>query len=192
MNALREFQGDLELGEFSVEEKPSIFRVLFEKYREIIMYCVFGVATTIVNWIIFSAYVLVVPVEDYANGFPSWFQEFIVSHLDLDIKLIYAGIIAWVAAVIVAFITNKLWVFESKSWKAKLVIAEAMTFFGGRIATGLLEIIAVPALVAWGLDITLFGVDGLPAKIVVSVAIVVLNYVLSKFVSFRGPREKIK
>ena len=169
-----------------MEEKPSVLRELFEKYREIIMYCVFGVTTTIVNWVIFSIYVLVVPVGDYANGFPTWFQELIVSRLHLDIKLIYAGVIAWIVAVIVAFVTNKLWVFESKSWNAVLVLKEALTFFGGRIATGLIEVVAVPALVAWGFDVTLFGVDGLPAKIVVSVAIVVLNYILSKFVSFRS------
>lgn len=169
-----------------MEEKPSVLRELFNKYREIVMYCIFGVATTIVNWFVFSVYVLVVPVENYANGFPTWFQELIVSRLHLDIKLIYAGVIAWIVAVIVAFVTNKLWVFESKSWNAKLVLKEALTFFGGRIATGILEVAAVPALVAWGFDATLFGVDGLPAKIVVSVAIVVLNYVLSKFISFRS------
>ena len=169
-----------------MEEKPSVLRELFNKYREIVMYCIFGVTTTIVNWFVFSVYVLVVPVENYANGFPTWFQELIVSRLHLDIKLIYAGVIAWVVAVIVAFVTNKLWVFESKSWNAKLVLKEALTFFGGRIATGILEVAAVPALVAWGFDATLFGVDGLPAKIVVSVVIVVLNYILSKFISFRS------
>ena len=36
----------------------------------------------------------------------------------------------------------------------------------------------------------LFGVDGLPAKIAVSVAIVILNYILSKFVSFRRSDEE--
>lgn len=178
--------GRFELGEFSVEEKPSVLRGLFEKYREIIMYCIFGVTTTIINWLIYSIYVRVVPVNDYALGFPTWFQELIVSRLHLDIKLIYAGVIAWIIAVIFAFVTNKLWVFESKSWNAKLVLGEALTFFGGRIATGLLEVVAVPAFVAWGFDNTLFGVDGLPAKIVVSVAIVILNYILSKFISFRS------
>ena len=108
----------------------------------------------------------------------------------MDTRIILAGIIAWVIAVIVAFVTNKIWVFESKSWNAKLVTNEALTFFGGRIATGLLEVVAVPALVSWGFDVKLFGIDGLPAKIVVSVAIVVLNYILSKFISFRSPKEQ--
>ena len=187
---LMHISGRFELGEFLVEEKPSLLRGLFEKYREIIMYCIFGVITTIINWLVYSIYVRVVPANDYASGFPTWFQELVVSRLHLDIKLIYAGVIAWIVAVIVAFVTNKLWVFESKSWNAKLVLGEALTFFGGRIATGLLEVVAVPAFVAWGFDATLFGVDGLPAKIVVSVAIVILNYILSKFISFRS-RESL-
>jgi putative flippase GtrA len=103
-----------------------------------------------------------------------------------------AGVIAWIIAVIFAFVTNKLWVFESKSWNARLVTGEALTFFGGRIATGLLEVIAVPAFVSWGFDMKLFGVDGLPAKIAVSVAIVILNYILSKFVSFRRSDEEVE
>ncbi len=172
-----------------MKEKPSVSRELFNKYREIIMYCIFGVSTTIVNWLIYSIYVRIVPVNDYAAGFPTWFQELIVSRLHLDIKLLYAGVVAWIIAVIFAFITNKLWVFESKSWNAKLVTGEALTFFGGRIATGLLEVMAVPAFVAWGFDTTLFGVDGLPAKIVISVAIVILNYILSKFISFRTAKQ---
>jgi len=179
-----------ELGEFSVEEKPSVVRKFFNKYREIIMYCIFGGITTIINWLVYSIYVRVVPANDYASGFPTWFQELVVSRLHLDIKLLYAGVIAWIVAVLVAFVTNKLWVFESKSWNAKLVLGEALTFFGGRIATGLLEVVAVPAFVAWGFDVTLFGVDGLPAKIVISVAIVILNYILSKFISFRS-RESL-
>lgn len=172
-----------------MKEKPSVFLELFKKYREIIMYCIFGLSTTVVNWVIYSIYVRVVPVNDYAAGFPTWFQELIVSRLHLDIKLLYAGVIAWIVAVIFAFVTNKLWVFESKSWNAKLVTGEALTFFGGRIATGILEVVAVPAFVAWGFDATLFGVDGLPAKIVISVAIVILNYILSKFISFRAVKE---
>ena len=164
--------------------------MLFDKYHEIIMYCIFGGMTTIVNWLIYSIYVRVVPANDYASGFPTWFQELIVSRLHMDIKLIYAGVIAWIVAVIFAFVTNKLWVFESKSWNAKLVTSEALTFFGGRIATGILEVAAVPALVAWGFDATLFGVDGLPAKIVISVAIVILNYILSKVISFRTVKDK--
>ena len=165
-----------------MEEKSSVYRELFYKYRELIMYSIFGVSTTFVNWLVYSLCVVILP-----DRFAGWFRILIVKYLHLDIKLVVAGLIAWIVAVIVAFVTNKLWVFESKSWEHELVRKEALTFFGGRIATGILEIVAVPALVAWGFDFVLFGVDGLPAKILVSVSIVILNYLLSKFVSFKGP-----
>lgn len=170
-----------------MEDKSSLYRELFEKHREIIMYCIFGVSTTIVNWLVYSICVVMMP-----DNFAGWLKTIIVSQFHLDYKIVIAGLIAWIVAVVVAFVTNKLWVFESKSWKHELVRKEALTFFGGRIATGILEVIAVPALVAWGFDITLFRVDGLPAKILVSVAIVVLNFVLSKFISFRQPETGTK
>ncbi|MGI5986202.1 MAG: GtrA family protein [Clostridiales bacterium] len=150
-----------------MEEKPSAYRELFNKHRELIMYCIFGVTTTIVNWLIYSVCVAILSIDLYSSG-----------------------IIAWIAAVVVAFITNKLWVFESRSWELKLVLAEAFTFFGGRIATGALEVVAVPTLVGWGLDMTLLGVEGLPAKMLVSISIVILNYLLSKFISFRIAEDK--
>lgn len=144
-----------------MEEKPSKVRELFNKYHELIMYCVFGVTTTFISWLTYS-----------------------IAEKALGMNLYWSGIFSWVIAVSVAFVTNKLWVFESKSWEIKLVIAELITFVGGRALTGALEVVAVPAIVALGFDMTLFGVNGLPAKILVSVLIVVLNYILSKFVSF--------
>ncbi len=74
---------------------------LFIKYKEIIMYLIFGVATTGVNWVVYS--LLMKAVLVHAPGSD-------------DVKMTVSNVIAWIAAVIFAFITNKLWVFESKSW----------------------------------------------------------------------------
>jgi len=184
------------MGGLFVKEKPSALRVLFEKYREIIMYCVFGVITTVINWLVYSLCEVTLPSVTVSN---SSFEHFVAkliallgdnTDVDTFVSMTLAGIIAWVVAVAVAFVTNKLWVFQSKSWDGKLVTNEALTFFGGRVATGLLEIIAVPTLVGWGFNFVLFGVNGLPAKIVISVIIVILNYILSKFISFRGTTDK--
>ena len=62
---------------------------------------------------------------------------------------------------------------------------EAWTFYGGRVFTGVLELVLMPLLVRWGLDMTLLGVEYFPAKMIVSVIIIILNYLLSKFISFR-------
>lgn len=179
-----------------MEEKPSVLRVLFDKYREIIMYCIFGVITTIISWLVYSVCEITFSSVQVTNPgivkFVSWIIEITGDNTDVNtfIIIILSGVISWVIAVAVAFVTNKLWVFGSKSWEGRLVWKEAITFFGGRILTGILEIIAVPAFVSWGFNMKLFGIDGLPAKILISVAIVILNYILSKFISFRDPKEK--
>ena len=148
-----------------MEGKISPWRALFDKHREIVLYLIFGGVTTSVNWVIYSITVMTLP-------------------FGTEMNILIAGAVAWVVAVSVAFITNKIWVFSSKSFDVELVFKEALAFFGGRTATGVLEIVGTPALFRLGLDATIFGVEALPAKIIVSVVIVILNYVLSKFFAF--------
>lgn len=141
------------------------------------MYLVFGGVTTLVSWIVYG---IAIRVILNAGGFgPLWKLSSETVNIDV------ANIISWIISVTVAFITNKLWVFESKSWEAALVRKEAWTFYGGRVFTGVLELVLMPLLVRWGLDMTLLGVEYFPAKMIVSVIIIILNYLLSKFISFR-------
>ena len=78
----------------------------------------------------------------------------------------------------------ELWVFQSRSGALRGTAAEFLKFFFSRLATGLLEIAAVPLLVHAGLDWSIFGVAGFAAKVIVSLTIVVLNYFASKFLVF--------
>ncbi|NLV86040.1 MAG: GtrA family protein [Clostridiales bacterium] len=150
-----------------MEDKIPTVWSFIKRHREFIMYFIFGLLTTFVNWLIYSLCVRTLGLDLYSSG-----------------------IIAWIIAVSTAFITNKIWVFKSCGWKALQLIREAFTFFGGRLLTGVLEVAAVPALVSWGFNQTLFGVEGLPAKIIVSFVIVILNYIISKFLSFGGGKNK--
>ena len=134
---------------------------LFIKYKEIIMYLIFGVATTGVNWVVYS--LLMKAVLVHAPGSD-------------DVKMTVSNVIAWIAAVIFAFITNKLWVFESKSWVPK-------------VATGVIEWFGPLLLFKIGLDQDLFGVKGFVAKIVCSVLVVILNYVFSKLLVFTKKKK---
>ena len=185
------------MGGVFVEAKPSELRALFQKYREIIMYCVFGVTTTVISWLVYSLCELTLPAVNVTDSaFESFVSKLIAllgdnTDVNTFLSMTLAGVISWIVAVAVAFVTNKLWVFESKSWAGRLVANEALTFFGGRAATGLLEIIAVPTLVGWGFNFVLFGVNGLPAKIIISVVIVILNFILSKYISFRDSHNKV-
>lgn len=140
---------------------------LIKKYKEIIMYLIFGVATTLVNWIVYSLLMKTTVID-----------------------MTISNAIAWFAAVVFAYVTNKLFVFESKSWKAAQVWKEVVKFFGARIATGVIEIGGLPFLYYIGVKQSLFGVDGFVAKILVSVIVVILNYIFSKIFVFREKREE--
>ncbi len=136
---------------------------LFLKYKEVIMYLIFGVCTTAVNWIIYTVIVV----------------------LGEEVNLTVANIIAWVGAVAFAYITNKLWVFESKSWNPKIVRKELGMFLSARIFSGIFEIGLFPVLMWMGMNQSIFGVEGMLAKIVVGVLVIVLNYIFSKLLVFR-------
>ena len=134
---------------------------LLLKYKEVIMYLIFGVATTLVNWIVYSLLMKTSVVN-----------------------MTVSNTIAWFTAVVFAYITNKLFVFESRSWNLAEVWKEVVNFFGARIATGVIEIGGLPLLYYIGVKQSLFGVEGFLAKILVSVIVVVLNYVFSKIFVF--------
>ena len=147
-----------------MNENPSRFRELLAKYREFILYSFFGIFTTGASWISYG-----------------------ICEALLHMNLYYSGIVSWVAAVAVAFITNKLWVFNSKSWEFNVWFKEAAGFIGGRAMTGVLEVLGVPALVEWGVDTMLFGVEGFVAKMIVTGIVVIINYIVSKFFVFSDP-----
>ena len=139
---------------------------LFKKYREQIMYLIFGVATTAVNWIVY-----------------------VVMQKLFRAEMTVCNAVAWVISVLFAYVTNKLFVFESKSWRPGLVAREAVSFIGARVATGLLEIVVPTLLFRIGLNQPLFGIEGFAAKLTTSVAVIVLNYVFSKLIVFRKPKK---
>ena len=137
-------------------------KTLYQKYRELIVYFITGVLTTLVNW---AAYALCIQIFGWSVA--------------------VSNAVAWVVAVLFAYITNKLWVFRSFDWEIKYVLREAALFVSARILTGIFEIVSVPLLVNLGLGQPLFGVKGMWAKILVSVVVMILNYVFSKLIVFR-------
>ena len=145
---------------------------LLKKYKELITYFIFGVLTTLVNWV---TYTLLVKISPESISELSW--------------ITVSNAAAWVAGVLFAFITNKIWVFESKSFALKTVIKELISFVAARAVTGVLEVFGVPLLVKLGLDQTVFGIEGMAAKLIVSVAVVILNYVFSKLIVFRKKKD---
>ena len=136
---------------------------LYKTRREVVHYLIFGAATTFVNWCVYGMLL----------------RFFAIS-------LTAANVISWIAAVTFAYFTNKIWVFESRSWQPKLVLREAAAFFGARALSGVVEIAGMPLLLLLGLDQAIFGIEGFAAKVLIGVIVIILNYVLSKLIVFRG------
>ncbi|MBQ2687265.1 MAG: GtrA family protein [Clostridia bacterium] len=156
------------------EKKQGFIKRMFIKHKEIIMYLVFGVLTTVVSW------------GSYAV-FESVFKKAIV---DVNVLVAVANVLSWVTAVLFAYITNKLFVFESKSFKPTTLFKELGLFVGSRLISGAVEWVGVPLLVWLGLNQTIFGVEGMVAKVLVSVIVVILNYILSKLIVFKKEKSK--
>ena len=130
------------------------------KYKKLILYIFFGGITTLLNWGV------------YAVG------------VKMKLGITSSNVLAWAIAVIFAFVTNKLYVFESKTLKIRIVFSEFIKFFGSRMLTGVIEIAGLPFLYYVGVDQNLFGIDGFIAKIMISVIVMILNYVFSQLLVF--------
>lgn len=141
---------------------------LYRAYQEAVDYLFWGGMTTVVSWGTYSLFVLLLQ-----------------GGMGESATVFWSNIGSWVCAVAFAFVTNKLWVFQSKSWAGSVVVGELTKFLSSRVATGVFEMVAVPALVAIGLNQTIFGIDGMVSKVLVSVAVVILNYILSKLFVFK-------
>ena len=133
-----------------------MMRALWEKYKGVFWYLVFGVVTTVVN---IAAYHLCYEVWGVPN--------------------VPSNIIAWVLSVAVAFVTNKLWVFDSKSFAPVVLLPELWKFVSCRLITGVMD----TAIMWVGVD--LLGGPGTAVKIGSNVLVVVLNYIFSKLIIFK-------
>ena len=177
-----------------VEEKsPSRVALLKKKLtREVLMYLLFGVLTTLVGWIVYFAIMiggrilLDLPQEDTASG--AYFALYTAAQL-----------IQWVCAVLFAFFTNRKWVFTDAD-RSKNVLLQLLTFSGGRVVTlvldyaitlfgGMLLVRLLPALNSVALGGFELNVNEIFAKIVAAVVVIIGNYFFSKFLVFKGKKS---
>ena len=129
---------------------------LVRAHWDVIGYLIFGVLTTLVNYMVY---------------FPCIYA---------GIPASVSNVIAWVASVLFAYLTNKPFVFRSRDWSMKTVLPEAAAFFGCRVGSGALEsgiLFVCVDLLHW---------NGGLWKVITSVLVVVLNYVGSKLLVFRN------
>ena len=132
-------------------------RSLAEKYRDILSYLIFGVLTTAVNYLIY------LPAFNFCG-----------------ISAAVSNMIAWVGAVIFAFLTNKPFVFHSYDWSAKTVVPELIKFVSCRLASGVMETVIL------FLAVDCMNWDGNIWKLITQVLVIIINYVGSKLLVFRN------
>ncbi|MCL2463429.1 MAG: GtrA family protein [Defluviitaleaceae bacterium] len=126
--------------------------------RETIVYLVFGVLTTVISYVVFNVC--------FGRGLGTG----------------WSNTISFIAAIIFAYPTNKVFVFDSRSWDIKTVALELASFIGARLFSFFLETGALYLL------INKLGVRYYFAKIITSVVVVILNYIFSKFI-FRKKKQ---
>ncbi len=148
----------------------SKIKELFTKHKEIILYIIFGVLTTLVNFVAYVLFDLI---------------------LDKELYLV-TNLIAWVIAALFAYIVNKLFVFSVKSFDTRTVLRELLEFFGARAFSFLIEeagmvlFVEVFAFKHISIDLSFFTITGdLIAKVILAVIVIILNYFFSKFIIFK-------
>lgn len=140
---------------------------IYFKNKEIINYLIFGVLTTVVSLI--TKYLLLFTILDASN----------------PVQLQIAVITSWILACTFAYITNRIWVFESKS---KNIIKEMLKFYTSRLVTlGLEMLILFVFITALKLDSDAWVIVW---TLIAQVAVTIGNYILSKLIVFKKKEEK--
>ncbi|MBR6034091.1 MAG: GtrA family protein [Clostridia bacterium] len=133
------------------------------KHKEGMRYLIFGFLATVVNIFTF------------------WLCETL-----WDFSTTVNNIIAWVTAVIFAYLSNKWCVFESKSNTSKELFIEFISFIGARVFTLVLETILL------NITIDYLKFNSLLMKIISNIMVIILNFVFSKLFIFRKEKNKDK
>ena len=124
--------------------------------QSVILYLIFGVLKTLVNILAY------------------W----LAAHV-LGLGVTASVIIAWILAVLFAYFTNRKWVFISNANNSREILRELGAFFACRIFTGVLDILLMYIFV------TLLNFNDLLIKALSNIAVIILNYLGSKFLIFK-------
>ena len=141
-----------------------MIKQLWEKYKHIIAYLFWGVVTTVINLAVF---------------------QILSSGIHWNYQL--ANVIAWFVSVLVAYFTNKVWVFGSHYTTVSDFLVEMLRFFFYRALTLVIDIV-----------ITFIGISVLGfkdpmgkfiVKVIDNVIVVIANYIFSKWLIFKDNKQ---
>ena len=128
--------------------------------KEIILYVIFGVLTTIVNLIAY----------------------YLFSNI-ININYLISNAIAWIISVVFAYITNKFFVFNSSYINKDVIIEEFIKFMNCRLISGLSEVVLL------FLFVDLLLMNDIVGKLIIGILVAVINFIFSKVFIFKGIDE---
>ena len=142
-----------------------------EGFRELFVYGIVGVLTTVVNYVVYFAVTRLAALV--AGVSPE--------HAAL---IAVGNVLSWIASVAFAFWANKKYVFRSADWGKATLKKEIPGFVAARVFSLVLDIIVVELMVH------AMGISDLISKLVSNILVIIVNYFLSKFWIFRKKGEK--
>ena len=122
--------------------------------KELFLYIVFGILTTLVNIITYLFFTRI-----------------------FGINYLISNIFAWIVSVLFAYVTNRIWVFESRNAN---IIKEISLFFGGRLFSGIADVGLMYVF------IEILSVNDFISKIIIQILVIILNYLISKLIVFKN------
>lgn len=165
---------------------PKEWKALYREYKEICNYIFFGALTTVVSFGTYYLFRFIFPDENSVPSFLKWVFN-LTSVFNAESSTVLPVFLSWLCSVSFAYVTNRIWVFESKA-RGIRIAAEIGKFFGARALTLFIDILIMLLMV----DFT--GIKGVWweffAKAVDSVVVLVLNYILSKLLVFRKKKSE--
>lgn len=134
----------------------NIFEPFYKKYKEVLLYLFFGGLAFLVS------------IGSY--GF---------CNISLGINELIANAISWILAVVFAFATNRIWVFQAPTNTFGDFVKQMAAFFSGRVVTFVIEEIILLIFITW------LHLSSMPVKVVAQLVVIILNYIISKWFVFK-------
>ncbi|MCC0631271.1 GtrA family protein [Clostridioides sp. ZZV15-6388] len=133
--------------------------MILKKHKETILYLFFGAFTTLVNIVSYLFFTRVI-----------------------SFNFMVANALAWILAVLFAYVTNKFFVFESKRIEIKFLFKEFFSFISFRLLSGVVEMLIMYVM------IDLLFVNDIIVKVFTNIVVIVLNYLFSKMIIFKNKK----
>lgn len=132
------------------------FEPFYRKHKEVLLYLFFGGLSFLVS-----------------------IGTFALFNVSFGINELIANVLSWIITVMFAFLTNRVWVFDSKTEGMGEFLKQMTSFYGGRVITLVIEEAILLVFITW------LGFPSMIIKIIAQVVVIVLNYIISKLLIFR-------